>query len=742
MSRQLHQGNHQSYGPKSNNRQSVYRKVRPEKYIRRQSKYHISNDLLSTLQNHQKNGGQPSPKFNYRNTIFEKYNSIIFPNDSLLDHYRFGNSTLDLAGDMVPEGWNTTLNGRMTLYVPNRPVSRGNTIGSLNIDGMDFHEILQNIERKSGQNDSGDAICDSNNIFWLDINNPTLDELQALADTFDIHPLSIENILYDLPTADKYEAFKTYDFICYRALIAKNHDQGENSKNSSHGSNVRKVSNPAPKMFSDRKANASSFRIPTPAAKYGGNYNHYNSEKISASSSQTKHHHYSCGGRDTLLKKNGRHVSPEIGKFTSVGNHGSLSSNPYYYCQSLPPKAATFQSVRSTSAASTFYEQRHQNIPMGTFDSYLQNNNPSNNGNDQELSDEKSTPLFIIILPQGIITCHHTEVDSIRQTMARLSHEQHDMPINPHYIAYTILDDVTEEVLPLSKSMEVQTGIIDELVFHLTDKEQTQLLNFISSQRRQVLWLLRVLHGKKEVVKGLERRVKERARNSVNRAANAATVASAKQGKSDKTRSNVDSNKNEHHCLNDRPYKPLSPNVPITAVASNPDLLQSSIDSIEKIGYYLPQIKNNSKNNDNSNDKANSSNDNDESNSAQTQQVYTPWTVWADLSRYLNDIYDHIEMMATSVHQCERILSRANANYMSRVNLQMSIASQKTNKIVGRLTFVTVLFLPMNLVTGIWNMNIQVPGQGQENLNWFFGLNGFMALIAIVYIYFMWKYNL
>ena len=47
---------------------------------------------------------------------------------------------------------------------------------------------------------------------------------------------------------------------------------------------------------------------------------------------------------------------------------------------------------------------------------------------------------------------------------------------------------------------------------------------------------------------------------------------------------------------------------------------------------------------------------------------------------------------------------------------------EETADTLGRLTVLGTIVLPMNIVTGLWGMNVLVPGQGDEDhLMWFWG---------------------
>ena len=66
-----------------------------------------------------------------------------------------------------------------------------------------------------------------------------------------------------------------------------------------------------------------------------------------------------------------------------------------------------------------------------------------------------------------------------------------------------------------------------------------------------------------------------------------------------------------------------------------------------------------------------------------------------------------------------RILSRSHSNYLAQINIRMNERQEQTADVLGRLTVLGTIVLPMNIITGLWGMNVLVPGQDIENLNWF-----------------------
>ncbi|KAF2743821.1 cora-domain-containing protein [Sporormia fimetaria CBS 119925] len=103
----------------------------------------------------------------------------------------------------------------------------------------------------------------------------------------------------------------------------------------------------------------------------------------------------------------------------------------------------------------------------------------------------------------------------------------------------------------------------------------------------------------------------------------------------------------------------------------------------------------------------------------------------SEIGLYLGDIQDHIVTMTGNLSHYENLLSRAHSNYLAQINIRMNERQEKTSDILGKLTVLGTIVLPMNVVTGVWGMNCLVPGQDIENLNWFWAITGSLVLFAV-----------
>lgn len=95
-------------------------------------------------------------------------------------------------------------------------------------------------------------------------------------------------------------------------------------------------------------------------------------------------------------------------------------------------------------------------------------------------------------------------------------------------------------------------------------------------------------------------------------------------------------------------------------------------------------------------------------------------------------IIDHIVTMVGNLNHYEKILSRSHSNYLAQINIAMNERQERTADVLGRLTVLGTIVLPMNIITGLWGMNVLVPGQDIDNLNWFGAITVFLLCFGLV----------
>ncbi|KAJ5674945.1 uncharacterized protein N7477_004879 [Penicillium maclennaniae] len=103
----------------------------------------------------------------------------------------------------------------------------------------------------------------------------------------------------------------------------------------------------------------------------------------------------------------------------------------------------------------------------------------------------------------------------------------------------------------------------------------------------------------------------------------------------------------------------------------------------------------------------------------------------SEIGLYLGDIQDHIMTMTGNLTHYEKILSRAHSNYLAQINILMNERQEQTADVLGKLTVLGTIVLPMNIICGMWGMNVKVPGQDIDNLYWFWSITGGLFLFGL-----------
>ena len=106
----------------------------------------------------------------------------------------------------------------------------------------------------------------------------------------------------------------------------------------------------------------------------------------------------------------------------------------------------------------------------------------------------------------------------------------------------------------------------------------------------------------------------------------------------------------------------------------------------------------------------------------------------ADIALYLGDIQDHIITMFQNLLAYEKIFSRSHSNYLAQLQVESFNSNNKISEMFSKVTIIGTMLVPLNLVTGMFGMNVRVPGE-QGSIAWFFGILGVLIVVIIVSIF-------
>ncbi|KAJ1757657.1 CorA metal ion transporter [Coemansia sp. RSA 1591] len=447
-------------------------------------------------------------------------------------------------------------------------------------------------------------------LFWLDVTDPGADEVHALAQIFDLHPLTVEELLTMRDQAqDSIKSFRHYDVMCYRTSSV---------------------------LTSTKQSGAYTPTAYDPTA--------YDTEPLNA-----------------------------------------YDESPVYAPE---PILDTASKVSMGEKSMSFVRDIAQRVrPVFA----RPNGDAKEPVSEEPTEDTLDEPVafYMIVLDTGVVTLHHGNVPHVRNTVARLKLDEDAVRLTPDYVAYLLLDDITDTLVPTTRLLELEVDTIDELVLILTRAEHDDVLKRIGIERRHALWLVRLLHGKAEVLRAVERRVhtkgagrsrdrKPRDRNTRDRNTRAAQLPA------------IVYNGEPNGSDSDAPASQL-------------------LTSDEEEGDLYGQSRKPSP----------------------PRSTAEPGTQ-PDVAKYLADVHDHLISLTASVHHCERILARAHGNYLARINLELTHASNTTNQLATQMTVLAGIFLPLNLVAGVFGMNVKVPGRDRDDLRDFGLILAAMGVFVVV----------
>ncbi|KAG4437161.1 hypothetical protein IFR05_007363 [Cadophora sp. M221] len=103
-----------------------------------------------------------------------------------------------------------------------------------------------------------------------------------------------------------------------------------------------------------------------------------------------------------------------------------------------------------------------------------------------------------------------------------------------------------------------------------------------------------------------------------------------------------------------------------------------------------------------------------------------------DIGLYLGDIQDHVVTMMTNLAHFEKMLSRSHSNYLAQLSIENIEQGNNSNRVLSKITMLASILVPLNLVCGLFGMNVAVPWKNSESLGPFFGILGFLVLFTLM----------
>ncbi|KAI9012099.1 hypothetical protein CLU79DRAFT_770493 [Phycomyces nitens] len=279
--------------------------------------------------------------------------------------------------------------------------------------------------------------------------------------------------------------------------------------------------------------------------------------------------------------------------------------------------------------------------------------------------------FYHIIFRRSIVTIHFVKGPHMNSVYQRIVQLQDHLLTVPDWINYAVMDEITDSFAPVIQQIEAEVNSIEEVVLDsvLDANVDADMVNRIGDCRKHVMQLLRLLGTKADVLRTLIKRCE--------------TIRSAEDYSSSWA------SKSSQTLVGSPALRPLANTSMHRRKGSSPSQV-TPLFLEEEEGRMVP-----------------------------------------DVGLYLGDIQDHILGMLQNLNHYDTVLARSHSNYLTRISIALTQTSNSTNQVIGRLTIFATILLPMNLITGLWGMNVKVPGKDHDDLLYFGCIVSSLVIFAI-----------
>lgn len=91
--------------------------------------------------------------------------------------------------------------------------------------------------------------------------------------------------------------------------------------------------------------------------------------------------------------------------------------------------------------------------------------------------------------------------------------------------------------------------------------------------------------------------------------------------------------------------------------------------------------------------------------------------------RYFRDTYDHAVQVIETIEMFREMIGGLRDNYHAQLNIEM-------NKTIQALTIITVIFIPLSFIAGVYGMNFE----NMPELKWNYGYYGVLGVMGVVFV--------
>ncbi|ODV95958.1 hypothetical protein PACTADRAFT_49384 [Pachysolen tannophilus NRRL Y-2460] len=469
--------------------------------------------------------------------------------------------------------------------------------------------------------------------FWLDVLNPTEEEMKVLSKAFNIHPLTTEDI-YLGETREKVELFKDYYLVCFRSFDIV-HERYKQKKLIEKKLTSKEINNDISDDERDHQANKSGIKKAI---------------------------------RKLFFLK-------EKASNNNISRHSKPSS----------VKSSIFSDGPARKQKELIVKENKQ---KGGY------RHKPREGELEPLN------MYIIVFRDAVLTFHFAPTPHPVNVRRRARLLRDYLTVSADWIGYALIDDITDAFAPMIESIEDEVNAIEDSILKMnshdsddSDEEYSSDSESDDESAIEPFWYNDGANGKKtHSTSDKTSLLSKRSRRSVSSKSQASLISSTS-----------------------------SSSTKITGWEHKGDMLRRIgecrkrvMSILRLLGSKADVIKGFAK------------------------RCNEQWEVAprSEIGMYLGDIQDHIVTMVQSLNHYEKLLARSHSNYLAQINIDMTRVNNDMNDVLGKITILGTVVLPMNIITGLWGMNVLVPGQDEDGLHWFFGIFACMCLLAFTcYVY-------
>jgi len=105
-----------------------------------------------------------------------------------------------------------------------------------------------------------------------------------------------------------------------------------------------------------------------------------------------------------------------------------------------------------------------------------------------------------------------------------------------------------------------------------------------------------------------------------------------------------------------------------------------------------------------------------------------------DIGLYLGDVQDHAVTMMSNLAHFEKMLSRSHSNYLAQLSIDNITQGNRANNVLGKVTLLASILVPLNLICGLFGMNVEVPFRAVDGLGPFFVIVAFLVAFTLIFL--------